>query len=268
MIPFALWLGLGSALAADCVEPASLADLSGATRSGEAAFAEMNLPGLTEAQAAALAVVPCLEDPVPVGDAADFHRLMALSAFTRGDERQVLAEFHAARRLVPGYEVPDDVAPPGHPLMELYAASRDADEGILQSAVPPIGGHVVVDGVRGALRPSGSTSLIQAYSADGTWVESRFVDAGDETPAWGPLPFEVAQTRRRRVLFGSLTGAAGLTATGLYTFAWISRGDFDDPSTPDDRLPGLEERTNALSVAAAVTGAVTLGFGTFTVLTW
>jgi hypothetical protein len=268
MMPPLLWLALGSAQAGDCREPADLADFSGATRSGEAAFAEMNLPGLTEARAEALAVVPCLQEPVPVGDAADFHRLMALSAFTRGDERQVLAEFHAARRLVPGYEVPEDVAPPGHPLMDLYAASRDADEGPLQSAVPAIGGHVIVDGVRGALRPAGSSSLIQAYAADGAWLESRFVDAGDDTPAWGPLPLEVAQTRRRRVLFGSLTGASGLTAAGLYTFAWVSRGDFDDPTTPDDQLPLLEDRTNALTVAATVTGAVALGFGTLTLLTW
>lgn len=268
ILPLTLVLAAGIARAAECDAPADLADFSTATRAGETAFAEMNLPGLTDARAEALSVVPCLQQPVPVGVAADFHRLMALSAFTRGDERQVLTEFHAARRLVPGYEVPDDVAPPGHPLMDLYAASRDADEGALQSAVPPVGGHVIVDGVRGALRPEGSSSLIQAFGSDGVWIESRFVDAGDATPAWGPLPLEVAQARRRRVLFGSLTGASALTTAGLYTFAWVSRGDFDDPTTPDDQLPLLEARTNALSAGAAVAGAVSLGFGTLTVLTW
>ena len=266
-----LALLLASALtahAAPCAPTADISAFSAATRAGEGAFAQMDLPGLTEARAAALAVAPCLRSPIPVGVAADFHRLMALSAFTRGDERQVLTEFHAARRLVPGYEVPEDVAPPGHPLMELYAASRDADEGPLEGAVPPIGGHVVVDGVRGALRPAGSSSLIQAFSSDGAWLETRFVDAGDPTPAWGPLPFEAAQTRRRHILFSGLTGAGAATAASLYGLAWASRAQYDDPTTPDDELAGLEQRTNALTVGAGVTGALALGLGTVTLITW
>lgn len=267
MLPLLLSV-LAPAAAADCDGPAEIATFLAATRDGERAFAEMDLPGLTTARQAALDIVPCLQAPIPVGVAADFHRLMALSAFTRGDEAQVLAEFHAARRLVPGYEVPEDVAPPGHPLMDLYTASRDADEGALQSAVPPVGGHVVVDGVRGALRPQGSSSLIQAFEPDGAWLESRFVDAGDPTPAWGPLPAEIAADRRRHVLFGSLTGASALTAAGLYTFALVTRADFDDPDTPDRQLDPLRARTNALSVGAAATGAVALGFGTTLVLTW
>jgi hypothetical protein len=268
MLPVLLALHSPVATAADCDGPAELATFSAATRDGERAFAEMDLPGLTTAREAALAVVPCLQAPIPVGVAADFHRLMALSAFTRGDEAQVLAEFHAARRLVPGYEVPEDVAPPGHPLMDLYAASRDADEGELQAAVPPEGGHVVVDGVRGALRPQGSSSLVQAFEPEDAWLETRFVDAGDPTPAWGPLPEELAADRRRHTLFGSLTGASALTAAGLYTFALIARSDFDNPDTPDRQLEPLRVRTNTLSVGAAATGAVAVGLGTALIVTW
>lgn len=246
---------------------ATVADFRAAARAGEQAFSRLDEAGLNAARDAALALVPCLEEKVPLPVAADFHRLMALAAFVEGDEQQVLAEFHAARRLVPGYEVPAAVAPEGHPLQQLYGWSEDADEGAPDPTIPPVGGYVVVDGVRSAPRPRGISNIVQVFDADDALVESRYLAAGAETPRWGPLPEELTAARRRHVLFGGTTAALGAVALGTYTASLVMNARFDQETDPA-RLSDLRTRTNSLYWASVGTGSVAVTFGAVTLLTW
>ena len=245
----------------------TVAEFQAAARAGEAAFAAIDLQGLTQARDAALAVIPCLGERLPLAVAADFHRLMALAAFTSGDEQLVLAEFHAARRLVPGYQVPESVAPPGHPLLQLYDWSDDADEGRQDPTVGPPGGHVVVDGVRGAARPRGISNIVQVYDAGERLIETRYLAPGEETPAWGPLPEELASARRRHRLFGGTAIAFAATAVTTYSVSLATAARFH-AETDTAQLPLLRTRTNSLYWASVGTGAAALAFGTVTVLTW
>lgn len=234
---------------------------------GERAFAEMSLAQLQVADAQALATIPCLVDPVPVEAAADFHRLRALRAFTEDDSSLVLAEFHAARRLVPGYVVPEAVAPEGHPLQQLYDFSAGADEGELELVVPPEGGRVVVDGVSNALRPSGVSSIVQVYGAGGALVETRYLAPGVATPAWGLRPEEVlAAQRRHQFLLGSAVLFA-TAAAATYTASQFTRRRFEDSSTPAEirRLAGT---TNGLAWTAVGSGGLALGLGATALVTW
>lgn len=270
MIASLFFLATAAAAPANCPLPATPADIESATRAGERAFAELDLPALRRAHAEALALVPCLDAPVPVSLAADFHRLMALWAFTNGDEDLVLAEFHAARRLVPGYALPEEVAPAGHPLQELYARSNSASEGTLQPTLPPVGGAVWVDGLRGAPRPDGISVLVQVEGPEGTLLRSFPLAAGDPLPAFGPPPVDPRLRARRRLTLSATSATLLATAGTLWIAAAAAEDRFWDPSAgiPDRDLAAVRTRTNAFTVAAGTAASLGLGIGVVAAVTW
>ncbi len=206
-----LWLALtfASAQETPCPQTTDTEDFLQSATEGERAFAAMDLPALRAARDEALRSLSCLGAKLTPRDAAAFHRMMALAAFTTGDRDQVLAEFHAARRLEPGYEIPEAVAPVGHPLVQLYDLAVDAAEGTLEPPLPPLSGYVMVDGVRGAPRPNGISTVIQVYDGE-VLQETRLLMAGERMPSWGPSPLEEHQRRRQRraVLVGAIGTAA------------------------------------------------------------
>jgi hypothetical protein len=103
-------------------------------------------------------------------------------------------------------------------------------------------------------------------------VESRFVPAGDATPAWGPLPLEVERARRRRVTLVTIAGAGALGSGALYAGAWASRARFNDTdaatAVPDNELAGVRARTNALTLTSAGVGVATLAVTGLLAFTW
>jgi hypothetical protein len=253
-----------------CLEATTMVEFLHAAKQGEHAFADMDLPALSAAQLHALSLIPCLGDPVGSTDAAAFHRMMALAAFTSGDSAAVMREFHAARRLEPGYVIPTDVAPPGHPLMKLYDSSTQAEEGELQAAIPPLGGWVGVDGVRGAPRPSGISTLIQVFDA-GDQLEQTLYLLPDETmPSWGPLPMDQLRRKRRRVTLLGATGGAAVVSGALYGLALRSKAQFWEPNDTLDEadLEVMKMRTNALAWTSLGSLGLATGLGITTAVVW
>ena len=272
MLTLILSLMAAPALATDCPEPSHLDDFEASARAGERAFAAMDLPGLTRARRSALEALPCLGDRVTPPVAADFHRMMAMAAFTKGDEQQVLAEFHAARRLDPGRPIPADVAPAGHPLTVLYDAAVDDPNSsrALDPVIPPLGGRAAVDGADNGLRAVGLSAIVQTFDGEGTLLETIFLMPDDPTPAFGPLPLEAAQRRRRRVTLGVGAGAAALVGVGLYAGGAVTERQFNDLRVPvdDPELRALRVRNNALLTGAAGAGVLALGMGGALVILW
>lgn len=255
---------------AECPGQSTLEDFQAAARSGERAFAEIDLPALTRAREMALGTLPCLAEPVTPVVAADFHRMMAMAAFTAGDEPLVLAEFHAARRLDPGYTIPPDVAPPGHPLVQLYeqaAAFAGADRN-LESVIPPLGGTVVVDGTVHGLRPRGLSAIVQVYREDGLLTRTEYLLPGDPTPRFGPVPLELEQQKKRRRGLLIATGATAGIAGGLYTAAVVSEDRFLDTNRDLPKPRQAQAQGNAYFWGSVGVGTAALGLGVFTTLTW
>ena len=182
----------------------------------------------------------------------------------------MLNEFHAARRLHPGYVIPERVVPSDHPLVALYDRAVDGVEGGLDPTIPPEDGWVTVDGVRDAPRPTGISVLVQVWEADGTLEQTRFLRPGEPTPAWGPLPIDTLRRKRRRVTLLGATGASALAAGGLYGAAWASNARFYDTTDPlaDSELPTWQARTNALTWGSVGLGVATLALGGVTVVMW
>jgi hypothetical protein len=77
-----IWLLVPVALSAHCPEPTSLAGLQASVEAGEASFAGLDLVGLHDARDDALVQLSCLDERVSPTDAAAFHRLMGMVAFT------------------------------------------------------------------------------------------------------------------------------------------------------------------------------------------
>lgn len=259
---------LATAVAGDCPVPTSLAGFQQAVSDGEAAFAQLDLVGLHSARDVALAELSCLGDRVLPTDAAAFHRLMGMVAFTARQRSWVLQEFHAARRLDPGYRFPPEVAQPGHPLIALYDEAIDASEGPLERVAAPADGYVVIDGVRDAPRPTDISAILQVYGPPDVLAESLYLLPGDATPHWGEPP--VDWTRRRHRWLGAGAGVAtGLSAL-FYGAVLIQRGMYFDLDTPrtETELAVLRTRINAADVAGLGTGVVALGLGTALVWTW
>jgi hypothetical protein len=271
LLPLALLL-LQPALAqdADCSEATTIAGFLAAARQGERAFADMDMVGLSEARGQALAQIPCLDEPVSTETAAAFHRMMAMAAFTQGDEDGTLAEFHAARRLQPGYTIPEGVAPEGHPLVDLYKRSVAAAEGRLDPTIPPLGGWVTVDGVGGAPRPTGISTILQSFTSDGALEQTTYLLPGDPTPSFGPMPIDQLRRKRRRTALGSSTAAALVASGVLYGMSWASYDKFmdtDDP-LPDADLPTQRNTTNTLFYAGLGAAGVGVGLGVVTLVVW
>jgi len=265
-------LGLGAAFAAPCAEATALDDFGAHARAGERAFAAMDLPGLTRARHEALHALPCLSERVTPPVAADFHRMMAMAAFTQGDERQVRAEFHAARRLDPGHQIPAAVAPAGHPLTLLYEAAVDDPETgrALEAVIPPEGGRAAVDGADNGLRAVGLSAIIQTFDPIGGLQRTVFVLPAEPTPAFGPLPIEQAHRKRRRVALAGAAGAAGLVSAGLWAGGLATEAQFVNLDTPvdDQDLRALRVRNNALMTGATSAAAISLGLSGALIWLW
>ncbi len=272
MLTIALLVALStaSAEAPDCTEGTTLGGFLDAAHQGEQAFANMDMVGLTQARQGALDQIPCLGEPVTTEVAAAFHRMMALAAFTQGDEAGTLAEFHAARRLQPGYTIPEDVAPEGHPLVDLYVRSVDAAEGSLDPTIPPLGGWVTVDGVRGAPRPTGISTILQSFESDESIDRTTYLMAGDPTPSFGPMPIDELRRQRRRYYLGGSSAAALVAGGVLYGMSWSARSKFMDTDDPmaDADLPTQRNTTNTLFFSSLGAAGVGVGLGVVTLVVW
>lgn len=260
---------------AKCDKPTSVTELLKMDIDGESAFAEMNLERLLFISTSAREVIiPCLADRITTRHASAFHRLMALEAFTHNKKDRVVAEFHAARKLDPGYKLPEDIAPEGHPLRALYEKSESADDGELKVVFPPDGGYVTVGGVRGAARPEKTPVIIQVFDPFNKVIETRYLQPGETLPVWGKNPFGFTAKDlgidQKSAWVSPKTwfiaaGVAAVVTGSLYGVSHYNKAQFLDtskPDTPDSdrKLQGYADRANAFWVSSLVTGSLTLAF--------
>ncbi len=255
--------------ASACPATTTAADFEAASAAGVAAFADLDIDALNKAQVAGAKALTCLSEPVGIKDAAAFHRMIGLAAFTRHDLAAARAEFHAARRLEPGYAIPESVAPPGHPLVALYEESANADEGELQAVQASAGGWIVVDGVRGSPRPTGVSVIVQRFDAVGKLDNSVYLPAKAALPSWAVPPKAVTRKGQHTGLIAA-TGGTALAGGVVYGLAYSAKLQFEDLANPvlDSQLPGLQSRANTLTYASWGVGAVALALGTITIVTW
>lgn len=266
--PFLLALAItGVADAQECAAPVAPQSLAEAAIQGEQSFSDLNLEGLNAAATQAEADLPCVQEPLSLETAAAYHRLMGLSAFANGDRERVIYEFSAARVSEPGYNMPETLAPEGHPLQAAYTESLQLDGGQAETPVPPTDGYVVVAGVRDGQRKVARPTIVQVYQADGAWLETQYLAPGQAMPMWGPPPLDPQVSKSRWRTRAVVAGISAVAAGSLYGVAAASGQTFDGPGTQDELQRAYS--TNRASVVGAGVGAVAaVGLGIWAVQTY
>jgi hypothetical protein len=254
-----------------CSKKTSLKDLTLASKAGEKAFSDMELDVLlTHSSRMRDDLLPCLGEKITPQVAAAFHRMMALQAFAMRKKDRAVSEFHAARKLSPGYEIPLDVAHKNHPLRKLYEKALMAQDGKLEVVYPPKGGYITVGGVKNAPRPNLTPVIIQVFLANEVLKETRYLQPGETLPVWGVDPNSIG---KNIILQPSVfskpktwyytAAVLGLVAGGFYIAAMGQKGKFQDTSqkdTPasDKKLEDYQDNANTLGTVSIVSGGFAL----------
>jgi hypothetical protein len=255
-------------IAAECVSVAraecSSEAIHEAVEQGEQAFAARSMESLLEARLSAEIALNCLGAPMTPQDAAAFHRLMALVSFATNRDLSML-EFYAARRIEPGYNIPPEIAPPGHPLVRFYNEAASVDPGDLQVIHPPANTYVVVDGVRGAQRALGVPVILQLVGSDGVVKDTAYLLPNESLPSWSMDPLEippVTVSSARPALRWS-AAATGVLAAGFYSAGVVTRNTLYDLENPvaDADVPGFKARANTFGGLGVGFAVVSIGLG-------
>lgn len=250
-----------------CEEPTTVSQLEEAAKKGEEAFANMDKETLLEQTTLAREeVLPCLGESLSPEAIAGFHRLMALEAFTRGNDERVISELHAARRLEPGYDLHVMVPNPGHKIHGLNTAASMVADGDAQTVYPPKGGYVLVAGVRNAPRYSKTPTIIQAYGPGDVLIETRYIQPGEALPQYQSREDWLSEQGVGGVDLTQPRGwywsaaAVGVLAGSSYFYAQSQKAKYLDTSQPDTpetlaALPGYASRSKGFGVTSVALGS-------------
>jgi hypothetical protein len=172
--------------AAEC--PAGLATLRAHMGEARMAYALEDLEGLRVAVLAVDEDLTCLEDVVSPEDALQAHITHVLGWWLLRDEARVVFAMRGVLAIDPDFQLGDDIAPPGTPLMVIFSRLREQDVGM--SA--PLDRPLILDGFRGVKAlPVDRAVLIQREGVDGveTWYSAPDgpPSAVVRDPPWGWL---------------------------------------------------------------------------------
>lgn len=253
----------GPAHAADCPEPTTAKALVQEVTAGDTAFAELDDEGFAVSRARTLQMLPCLSEPITPGQAALFHKLHAIGAFVDRDHAGAVAAFRSVVAASPGYQLPESLAPAGHPLRTHFAVAEGA-VALPEPLLPvPRSGAVHVDGRRATTAPLDRPWVYQKLDEAGSVVESALVSPGAPVPAYDNTgrPGEPGARRGVNVPLMATAGVAAVASGVLYLSARGSADRFWDPTTANTELETLRTRTNTLGWLSAGAGVVAVGAG-------
>lgn len=269
---------------------------------GERRLVQLDSAGLESAGSAAEAALPCVGAVLTPENAAVWHRVMGVRAFSLKDEGVARDELRAAAALTSGAPLPTNYAAEGGTLYTFYESATEAPPSQARLVNVPDGVDLYVDGARLEEVPSDRAALLQLVDAEGiirTWVlasSAPLPDLAGEVAAaklarkgtpvvvqetfTGPVdPEESTElvrggdetVRRRPVGLLIATGSTALLGGGSYALSWYLHGrfgDLDNQPVPVGEVDNLRWQTNATAVAAPVLGVTAFGLGIATVVRW
>ena len=208
--------------------------------------------------------IPCSEELLSRANVARIHRIEAIAAF--GDRKMSMLQAHsrAAHVIEPEHRVGMGVFLVGHPIHLRVAVGLDAPEVATISLPEPRAGDLWIDGLKTMESPQDRPYLFQ-YAVNNELVSTAMIAAGGQpdyqllSTAWTPLGERFPQQLK---LQPELTMAAACTAAlalGSALASNWSAGQFWDPTTAHQELPGLRNEVNAWSGAALGFGGLSVG---------
>lgn len=252
-------------------EPMRGSDLAPPMVDAENAVADMEEADVERAAVALEARIGCLTERLSPEAVAGVHRLLGYRAFVRGDRANASAAFGAARATDPAWQMPDDLAPPGTALREVFTTAPldTATEGIL---VPP-GTVLWVDAVKTNERSVDRPAFVQLLSLDGKVLGSHWLLETDPAPDWSALASTVAlpavlpqgKPQQARSAVAWWVGGAAALALGAGSYAWAvddhRRYVALDSGLNEADLAGLRTSANTKVGVAGGLGVIGIGLG-------
>jgi hypothetical protein len=233
--------------------------LSEAVSDAEKAFVAMEASALDRAHAEARGALDCQEQPLTPVLCAGVHRVEALKAFVDGDDDATILSFQAMLDTQPGYDLPDELAPPGSPLRDTLDQARQFDTSEPFPLPLPAEGWLTVDGRRAIAAPSGRPFVFQRMLDDGAVAQTAYVPLGKPFPRYplrdvgsGAEPEQPSARSGKGLL---VAGAAlAIVGAGAYGTAFATRGAYTSAVAEGDadRIESTHRVTNLLTVGGLV----------------
>ena len=251
---------------AECIEPVPANVISQLVTTGTTAFLEMEEDQFRTSLDQATRLIPCLNEGLSGGQAANYHKLDAFGRFLDRDHWGTVASFKAVLMSAPGYELSPSVAPDSHPLRIYFGVAEGLPTSNGSLLPRPKAGWIHIDGAPAAAAPVDRPYVFQLFDDDGALVQSEVVFAGQM-----PDKFPNKGTVSDRKFGISLPLAAtsivlGGASFGAHLLAQNTAKRFWDPETPKDSLISLQRQTNGLSGAALGLGIASAGTASMAVV--
>jgi len=239
------------------------------------AYVDLDPDAFAVARDAGREALECIEELLDASLAGAHHRMEGLSGLVSRDDRRTLNSFRASVAVEPSWEMPEDIAPPGHPLSMAYEAARMAAPSSRVSVSVPRCTVLYVDGVQTTARPRDRPAILQIVSDDPGTAEvlwTSYIAPPAEPPSWSSVPAIVGMAcdepvaleepnRSYRALLVS-SGVTALASGVLATGALVNRARYIDQDYVD-RASGEEmrARSNSLFYGAQAAAALSVGLG-------
>ena len=292
MIRSAVFLGMlvaGPALAADCPEPKSTADLQDALDTAGTRYSALDLDGFKQSTDQARLILPCVSDPVPRHLAASMHRYQGLRWFIDREPTLSTKAFAAARSIEPKYTFPTTMVPEGNPVLKDYQAVS-ISSGTFETVVEPAAGRIQFDGRSKLDRPTAWPTVVQIFDDAGSVGTTAYLLPEDPMPAYEAKAAEPVATaadpeptptpdptpdpitpdpstetttptsggKGTRNALLATAGVSALVSGGTYFLAWRANQRYYE--TDDfDQLDTLRSRNNTFVLLSGGTGAIAVG---------
>lgn len=210
--------------------------------------------------------VSCLSSIVTPETIGSFHKMEVLYAFIDKDKAAFAGHVRAAELADPSSPLATSgLVNDGHPILQWYALAKEEKVATrIRLAVPDLGHAIFIDGAPAVGYPSDLPYIFQR-------VVNGVVDYSAIVPLDAPVPeYPLYEDLTIRIgLEPTMTwigaGSLGLTVTSMMLASRTERR-FWNPATPNDKLIGLQRRTNAYSSIGIVSGVI--GFGALGVAYW
>jgi hypothetical protein len=272
-------LALGAPARAEC----DAKEISDLVTVSEQAFTAMDAEGFEAAASRLDQSILCQREPLSPIQVASYHRVHGLAAFFAADELGTVLSFQAVLSTMPGYLLPLEIAPEGHPLRQRYEEAKLFAAGETFELPEPAEGWITVDGTRTRRAPASRPFVFQRLGGDGAVVETRYIGAGTPVPSYPeavaaavvraplPAPLPAPVSRQPNRVNGGLVGTGlvlGAASAGMYGASFLIRDQYDAAviAGDEDRIRARYWTTNGLlggAVGAAGIGATCLLVGVF-----
>lgn len=267
---YAALILVGLANAQGTTVPCDARMLTSLVQDSELAFMHMDAQLFSAASGALDQALDCQTEPLSAIQIAAYHRVRALAAFFEEDEPATVLSFQASLATMPGYALPLDIAPEGHPLRKqfeqakLFSAGDEFDLGV------PTDGWITIDGNRTLAAPAARPFVFQRFASTGDVLDTAYVAVGAPVPPYPvaaasvPLadmdvpPAVPVKSQPNGALIG--TGIVlGAASAGLYGGAFVFRQQYDDAVQAGDeqKIRSTYQTTNAMVLGSG--GAFALG---------